>query len=157
MANVWRLIAHHENATDVVAHIRRTEQIYIGWGEIGDLRQNPHHSVREITQTIRHHYPTLNNAHLGGPCVWRFAYEILRLHLVIVSTRKGPALTLEVAGSYQWDRNDEAPPLTGNYFHHRAARVTDLDSNILLRQAGGMAAGENSRWTLFRCANPVVP
>ena len=157
MPNVWRLIAHHENAADVVGHVRRTRQIYIGWGAIGDLRQNPYHSAQEITQAIRHHYPTLNNAHLGGPSMWRFAYEMQPQDLVIVSTRKGPALTLEVAGPYQWDRSDETLPLTGNYFHHRAAHVTDLDSNTLLRQAGGMAAGENVRWTLFRCANPVVP
>lgn len=157
MPNVWRLIAHHENAAEVVDYIRRTGQIYIGWGEIGDLQQNPYHSVREITQAIRQHYPTLNNAHLGGPSLWRFAYEMQPHDLVILSTKKGPALSVEVTDHYDWDRDDDTPPLTGNYFHHRAVHVTDLNANILLRQAGGMAAGENVRWTLFRCANPVTP
>jgi len=34
MPNVWRLIAHHEKAADVVDHIRRIGQIYIGWGKL---------------------------------------------------------------------------------------------------------------------------
>ena len=156
MPTVWRLMAHHEHPTAVADRARTEGRLWIGWGEIGDVSQNPYHSARDIAQAIRHHYPQLNNAHLGGPSVWRFFHDMQLADLVVVSTRKGPALTMEVTGPYEWERTNDEPPLTGNYFHHRAAQITDLDPNILFRQAGGIAVGENRRWTLFRCANPVT-
>lgn len=157
MPTIWRLIAHHEHSLAVADRVRTEGQIWIGWGAIGDLRQQPYHSASDIGQAIRRDYFPSGNSGLGGPSVWHFFHDMQPDDLVIVSTKRGRALTMEVTGHYKWDQTTGEPPLTGEYFHHRAARLTDIDPNILYRQAGGLAPGESIRWTLFRCANPVNP
>ena len=157
MANVWRLIAHHGDLSGVVAVIRKIGQIRIGWGDIGDLSQSPYNSARGISQAIRHVYLGLTNFRSGGASLWRFYHEMQISDLVLVSSKKGKQPTVEVTGPYQWHATQGPAPLKPGYQHHRTVRLTGLDPNSVFAQAGGMAVGENSRWALFRCANPAIP
>ena len=72
-------------------------------------------------------------------------------------SKQGKQLTVEIIGSYQWRPDPPPTPLTPDYQHYRTVRLTGLDPNVIFNQAGGMAVGENSRWTLFRCASQVSP
>lgn len=157
MANVWRLIAHHGDAEGVINLIRKTGQIRIGWGDTGDLRQSPYRSAREISQAIWRVYPGLTNFRFGGASLWRFYHEMQKGDLVIVSSKQGRQLVVEVAGPYQWNPASPPVPLTPDYQHFRDINLTSLNPDTMFAQAGGMAPGENSRWTLFRCANQVTP
>ncbi len=157
MANIWRLIAHHENAADVVALIRKTGQIWIGWGETGDLSQSAYRSGSDISRVLHQIDPTRTNSGFGGASLWRFYHDMQIGDLVIVSSKQGKQLTAEVTGPYQWQSTPGPAPLTSGYQHHRVVSLTSLDPGSVFAQAGGMAVGENSRWTLFRCANSIVP
>ena len=158
MSNVWRLIAHHENSVDVVPLIRREGRVWMGWHEAGDLRVNPYGSPKEITRTLQHELPTRSSSNCanGGVCLWRFYHDMQPGDLVIVSSKRGRELVVEVVGPYEW-LPEPGPPLTPDYRHSRRVRLTGLDPDTLLAQAGGMAAGENVRWTLFRCAGLITP
>jgi len=157
VANVWRLIAHHDDPVGVVNLIRKTGQIRIGWGDVGDLSRSSYCSAREISQAIWHVYPGLTNFRFGGASLWRFYHEMQEGDLVIVSSKQGRQLTVEVTGPYQWQSAPGPAPLTPDYQHFRTVSLTNLNPDTVFAQAGGMAAGENSRWALFRCANPVIP
>lgn len=157
MANVWRLIAHHDDPAGVVALIRTTGQIRIGWGDVGDLSQSHCKSSQDVTQVVRQAYPGSTNFRSGGASLWRFYHEMQTGDLIIVSSKQGRQLTVEVTGPYQWQATPGLPPLTPDYLHFRTVNLTGLDPDSVFAQAGGMAPGENSRWTLFRCANPVTP
>ena len=157
MANVWRLIAHHVDPTGIVDVIRKTEQIRIGWGDIGDLRQSPYRSAREISRAIWEVYPGLTNFRFGGASLWRFYHEMQIGDLVIISSKQGRQLVVEVTGPYQWQAAPGPAPLTADYQHFRTVTLTGLDPDTIFAQFGGRAIGENSRWTLFRCENPVTP
>ena len=110
MANVWRLIAHHDDPAGVVALIRKTGQIRIGWVDIGELSQSPYRSAREISQAIRQVYPGLTNFRFGGASLWRFYHEMQKGDLVIVPSKQGQQLTVEVTGHYQWHSAPGLPP-----------------------------------------------
>jgi len=157
MANVWRLIAaHNSDATGVVNLIRKTGQIRIGWGDTGDLSQSPCRSARDVSHAIWVAYPGSTNFRLGGSSLWRFYHEMQIGDSVVVSSKRGKQLTVEITGPYQW-RPDPPPPLTPDYRHCRTVALAGLDPNAIFNQARGMAVGENSRWTLFRCASQVIP
>ena len=157
MANVWRLIAHHDDPAGVVNLIRKTGQIRIGWGDVGDLSRSSYCSAREISQAIWQVYPGSTNLRFGGASLWRFYHEMQKGDLVIVSSKQGRQMTVEVTGPYQWQSAPGPTPLTPDYQHFRAVALTGLDPDAVFAQAGGMAPGENSRWALFRCTNPVTP
>jgi len=157
MVNVWRLTAHHDDPAGVINLIRKTGQIRIGWGDTGDLSQSPYRSAREISQAIWRVYPGLTNFRFGGSSLWRFYHEMQKDDLVIVSSKQGRQLVVEVAGPYEWQSAPPPAPLTPDYQHYRAVRLTSLNPDAVFAQAGGMATGENSRWALFRCANLVSP
>ncbi len=157
MPSVWRLIAHHSDSAGVVDLIRKTGQIRIGWGDTGDLSQSPYRSARDVSHAIWLAYPGSTNFRLGGSSLWRFYHEMQIGDLVVVSSKQGKQLTVEIIGSYQWRPDPPPTPLTPDYQHYRTVRLTGLDPNVIFNQAGGMAVGENSRWTLFRCASQVSP
>ena len=157
MITVWRLIAHHEDPASVINLIRTTGQIRIGWGATGDLTQLSPRSAQEISREIWQVYPGLTNFRFGGSSLWRFYHEVQLGDLVIVSSKQGKQLTVEVTGPYQWQLIQPSLPLTPDYQHYRTVRLTSLDPNTVFAQAGGMAPGENSRWALFRCARPIIP
>ena len=150
--NVWRLIAHHQDPGWAITWSQRNGRIAIGWGLVGDLRQQSFASAAEISAAIRRKYPMHTNSGLGGPSLWNFYAEIQQRDLVILSSGRRRELVLEVQGDYEWTE----PSDPKEYPHQRRARVRRLDPDHLWRMAGlGPALGQNSRWTLFRCANPV--
>jgi hypothetical protein len=90
------------------------------------------------------------NAHLGGPTLWRFWKEMRDGDLVIVSDGKRRRLVMRVEGDYQWNAGK-------GYRHWRPASVVeDQDANWLWKRCGGLAQGENVRWTLALRKNGQV-
>lgn len=156
MKAVWRLIAHHEDAAGVIAQIRRTGIIWMGWGEIGDLRQANYVSGSHIGRTLSKISPERTNSGFGGASLWRFYNDIQIGDLVIVSSKQGRQVTVQVTGPYQYSQASPLPPLTEGYRHCRSVNITNIDPHELFTIAGGMANGENVRWTIFRCSNSVV-
>ena len=152
--NVWRLIAHHNEPEKAILWSQRRSQIAIGWGIIGDLRQSAPQDGTEIAAMIRQERPDLNNAHLGGPGLWRFYSEMAIGDLVILSDGKRRRAVMCVTGDYEWTDAPQ-PGLPGMYFHQRSVRRAEDDPNDLWERSGaGPARGESIRWTLVRCAKP---
>lgn len=152
--NVWRLIAHHQNPEWAITWSRQNERIAVGWGRVGDLRQQVYRSAAEIGAAIRREYPGLPNSGLGGPSLWSFYAEMKPGELVILGYKGRRAAVFEVQGGYEYNPTD--PSCWYPYPHQRRARVRNLDAEQLWHTAGARAAaGQSSRWTLFRCAEPV--
>lgn len=151
---VWRLIAHHKDAEWAITWSRQNERIAVGWGRIGDIRQQGYRSAAEIGAAIRREYPGLGNSGLGGPSLWNFYAEMDLGDLVILGYKGRRAAVFEVQGNYEYRATD--PSYWYPYPHQRRARVRHLDPERLWYAAGaGAAAGQSSRWTLLRCAEPV--
>jgi hypothetical protein len=147
----WRLIAHHNDPEPQLQAFRNLGCIAIGWGAVGDLRLTCPANAAAITQMVRNAYPTLDNAHLGGPSLWRFFDEMQVEDLVIVSDGQRRRAVMRVTGPYIFTGQVQAAQV-GGYPHRRTAVPVALDPDQLWAQCGAdVAPGENVRWTLARC------
>ncbi len=154
--NVWRLKTHHDNPTGALAWIRKNQKIALGWGLIGDLNQRGYNSAAKVGAAMRQHYPNANNTGSGGPSVWNF-YDQLKIgDLVILSALAPRVLVVEVVGNYEFDNHNA--PVSGEYWHQRAVKVTIYDPHKLWHLAGAREAlGDNIRRPLTQCAVSVDP
>jgi len=151
--NIWRLIAHHERPAEMAEWSRRQGVIAIGWGGMGDLRHQPfgdETGMKRLTADT-HASSSVSNCVNGGCSLWRLHSEMRKGDLVIVSASGWRALTMRVTGDYYFAGND---PLN-SYEHRRKAEVVEINPDHLWQLSGGMAAGENIRRTLVRCARSL--
>ncbi|EGA72292.1 HNH endonuclease [Vibrio sinaloensis DSM 21326] len=146
--NIWRLIAHHENASESIELMKDLGCIAIGWSDIGDLKQIAPNNQSEITNLIDSSYPNLDNAHLGGPSLWNLYQNVKEGDFVIVNTNGRRNCVFEVTGPYVF--NTENPIL--GYMHQRQAVLTDISAEKLWKDCSStVQAGQNIRWTLAGC------
>jgi hypothetical protein len=104
-------------------------------------------NASDISALVKRHHPDVVNAHLGGPSLWRFFDQMQPDDLVIISGDGRRQHVMRVIGQYNWDRQGVM-----DYGHWRAATSVAIDPDELWRRCGSRpAAGENIRWTLFRC------
>jgi predicted Mrr-cat superfamily restriction endonuclease len=155
--NVWRLMTHHEDTESALRWTRLNNRIAMGWGGTGDIVKQGYRSRQEISAQISSWNHISDNAGQGGACLWAFCYLMTNDDLVILSTKRGRMLVVQVTGPYEW--TEEKPDFGGDYKdyqHQRRVQITSYDANKLWHLAGGKPAkGYNPRWTLVRCANPV--
>jgi hypothetical protein len=148
----WRLIAHHYDPDAQIRAFSRLGCVAIGWSGAGNLAQIAPASAAEITPLVRAAYPQIDNAHLGGPSLWRFYDEMAIDDLVIIgdgSRRRG---IMRVTGPYTYTTAAQARAV-GDYRHRRSAVVESADPNQLWASSNySIAPQENIRWTLVRCA-----
>jgi len=113
-------------------------------GAVGDLQR--FHTPEEIRDRIREEYgAALQNAHLGGPSLWRFCYTMQVGDLVIVNDSDRPRrMVMRITGDYQF----VTATAIEDYHHQRPAEYVEQDPDALY---AGPASGENIRWTVFRC------
>ena len=150
---VWRLITHHADKDQALFWNTQNSRIAIGWGAIGDIRDEGYKSANDITSAIKTAYPNLDNSHLGGASLWDFYEEIQRGDLVILSANKPRVLVVEVDGDYEWA--DESP-FEGDYQHQRSVIIRrDLSPEEVWKKAGG-AARQNVHQTLIECERPLT-
>jgi predicted Mrr-cat superfamily restriction endonuclease len=147
--NVWRLITHHKDKDAALSWTRQNSRVAIGWGAIGDIREQGYHSAEDIRSAIRMTYPDLDNSHLGGPTLWDFYAHMQPEDLIILSANRPRVLVAEVEGDYEWVENR----LFEGYQHQRRVNVRrDLNAEDLWHKAGEAAPGQNNYQTLIRCA-----
>lgn len=151
---IWRLVAHHEQGLAAVDAMKSQGRIAIGWNDIGDLREIAAKDSRAITEAIKGAYPTLKNAHLGGPSLWAFYRSMCPGDLVIISSLSARRCVFRVTGDYFFDEEDQLC----EYSHQRAAELTDLSAEQLWHEVGARYAdGYNQRWTLVLCGAEETP
>ena len=147
---VWRLVTHHKDPERLLAWAKSEGRIAVGWNGLGDLRD--YGSEEEIRRAVRE---TGNrNWPFSGRQLLGFRDEMNVSDLVILSAGGVRRAVMQVKGGY-----DHAGPLDGDdraYSHQRRATLTDLNADEAWRAAGGLADGQNVRWTLVRCARQVT-
>lgn len=150
---VWRLIAHHEAAALAIKRSKAASRVAIGWGKIGDLEH--YSAAAEIGGAIRSIYPELNNSGFGGPGLFRFARQMQKGDLVLVSDGLRRREVAEITGDYEF-RKDWVPVPGGDYWHQRPVRFWSSPSpNEIWKACGaGVADGENIRWSIVRVSQP---
>lgn len=156
--NVWRLMTHHEDTEAALRWTRLNNRIAMGWGRTGDIVKEDFRSPQTISARISSMNHISQNAGQGGVCLWNFAYEMRENDLVILATKRGRVLVVQVTGPYEW--TEEKPHFGGDYKdyqHQRRVKITDYDANKLWHRAGGTASGQSQRWTLICCAKTVEP
>lgn len=149
---VWRLIAHHDHPGPQIEAFRRLGCIAIGWSDVGDLREIDPRDAAAITRRVHAEYEDLKNAHLGGPSLWRFYAKMAVDDLVIVGDGRRRRTVMRVTGPYVYTTAAQARAVR-EYQHRRSAVLDSSDPNALWAACGSrLAAQENIRWTLARCA-----
>lgn len=149
-ANVWRLVAHHEQGEEALAEMLAQNILAVGWSDVGDLRKLEPASAKEISESIPNAYPDLANAQLGGPSLWNLFRLVKPGDLVIVTIRSSRKCVFEVTGEYRFAEGDGVL----GYRHLRPATVTSLDADELWQAVGAdVAIGQNIRWTLACCTH----
>jgi predicted Mrr-cat superfamily restriction endonuclease len=152
---VWRMITHHGDPERLLAWMRDSNQVALGWNRIGEASK--YDSPKEITQAIQRAYPGLANSGPGGVQLWNFLHVVELGDLVILSTGARRAMVMEVTGPYRFaEEHHEDDRL---YTHRRDARPVAIDADRLWRSAGGstLAPGNNIRWAFVRCSGKVSP
>lgn len=146
--NIWRLIAHHQNALESIELMKDVGCIAIGWSDIGDLSEINPGNQAEITNLINMKYPELGNAHLGGPSLWHLYRKMGIGDFVIVNAHSRRNCVFEISGDYFFNMNE---PILG-YMHQRSAILTEIDAEKLWQECGAnVQKGQNIRWTLASC------
>lgn len=152
---LWKVIAHHDDPASAINRAVADGVIAVGWGRIGDLRQDPPTDSSAVTQRIRSVYPDHANAHLGGPSLWNLYAGMSVGDLVILRGGGETGRVLEITGDYRWVSPCDA---IGDYQHQRRAVATDDDPEELWVHAGReVAPGDNARWPVARCEGTVAP
>lgn len=148
--NIWRLIPHHEQPVKFAEWSRRKGVLAIGWGQMGDLRQQRFHSEAEMKRLVAdtHDYST-NSKVNGGFSLWRFYHEMQIGDLVIISASGSRKQTMRVTGDYYFVNLGDDP--SHDYEHRRKAEVVPIDPNRLWQAANRVAPGEGVYSTLVRC------
>lgn len=150
--NVWRLIAHHEYPRQEADYYLREKMFAIGWSGTEDLRQHSFQNAKELTSLVAATHPfSVSSCVNGGRSLWHLHSGVQNGDLVIVSAHGQRVVTMRVTGDYYYN-GDEEP---AHYGHRRRAEAVPIDANRLWQVSGGMAAGENIRRTLIRCAHPI--
>lgn len=149
---IWRLIAHHDDPNTQIRAFSRLGCIAIGWSGVGDLATVRPASAADITPLVRAAHSHLENAHLGGPSLWRFYEEMEIDDLVIISDGKRRRAVMRITGPYIYTTAAQAKAV-GGYRHRRAAVPDTSAPNALWASCRSrLVAHENIRWTLARCA-----
>ncbi|MGM0912759.1 MAG: HNH endonuclease [Pseudomonadota bacterium] len=146
---IWRLIAHHEDGHAALSLMKKENKIAIGWTAIGSLDSLSPRGSSTITKTIKSAYPSLDNAHLGGPSLWSFYQEMAPGDLVIVNYGNVRRCVFEVIGDYFFSEDEGVL----GYGHLRSACLTDIFAEELWSEVGRkFADNQSSRWTLALCS-----
>lgn len=147
---IWRLIAHHEKATEAVELMTNSNRIAIGWSDIGDLSKAKPRGPSDITMLISEVRADHANANMGGPSLWNLYSDMQEGDFVILSANGRRRCVFEVAGPYVFE---PGPGQILGYGHQRDAVRTDMDPDQLWESCGSaVAAGQNLRWTLSACS-----
>jgi len=134
---------------------KNTGRLAVGWGLIGNIKENRYFSPQDISAAIKKYYPELKNAGHGGASLYHFCYNVQPGDLVILSTGQKRSLVMEVEGGYEFNSASKKPPI-GDYHHQRKASVMPIDADKLWQVAGGAPiAGHNIRWTFLKCLKPI--
>lgn len=151
---IWRLIAHHEDATGAVEEMKHRNRIAIGWSRAGDLSKSDVSGPSDIAALIsRTHHP-IENAHLGGPSLWNLYHHMQEGDLVILNANGRRVCVFEIVGPYIFEPG--AGQIMG-YAHQRPACLTTIDPEDLWDSSGSsVAEGQNIRWTLAGCSEPIT-
>ena len=155
-ANVWRLIAHHEDRDAAIRWSLQNEKLAIGWGAIGNIGAGSLNSAVDIRDAIRETYPQKSNATNGGFSLWDF-YSAMKIGDRVILRGIKSSCVVEVVGDYLFDKQNAPIPRQGSeYFHQRDMKLTGLDPDVLWEESGKMAPGNGSIYrTLVRCAKPI--
>ena len=145
-------MTHHEHPEEEANWSQREGVLAVGWGNTGNLSQQPFQTESDLKKLVAEAYPTLRNWATGGRSLWRFYTDMKPGDLVIISARGRRAATLRVTGDYYFV-SDASPE---HYEHRRRAEVVRIDPNQLWQVAGKGAAGEGIYSTLIRCARPIT-
>lgn len=158
--NVWRLITHHSDRQGALAWTKQNGRIALGWGVIGDLREQGFGSADDIRDAIRQAYrdgrhPTQNSGN-GGPSLWDFYRTMQPDDLVILSAKLARELVVQVEGPYEWREDVPLPEIYKHYNYQRRVRIACLDPEAVWRAGGGgYVAGASVYRTLIRLARPI--
>lgn len=146
---IWRLIAHHEDATGAIRAMKHRNRIAIGWNETGDLRTSGVSGASSIGTLISEALHPVENAHLGGPSLWNLYHHMQEGDLVILNANGRRECVFEVIGPYLYE---SGPAQIMGYAHQRPACLTSIDPEDLWNTSGAaVAEGQNIRWTLAAC------
>jgi predicted Mrr-cat superfamily restriction endonuclease len=153
--NVWRLITHHEDPEGMLHWAKKTGRLAIGWGHIGNIKDNGYTSPGDISTAIKEYYPELHNAGHGGGSLYHFCYIVQPGDLAILGKNGKRYLVMEVEGGYEFNSTSEKPPI-GDYYHQRKASVLPIDADTLWQVAGATPAeGHNFYWTFCKLQKPI--
>lgn len=151
---IWRLIAHHEQASAAIGKMKARNRIAIGWSDTGDLRKAKVSSSVETTALITRTHDGISGANLGGPSLWNLYHHVQKGDFVIVNAESKRKCVFEVTGDYVYESGDRQ--IIG-YAHQRPAVLTAIDPERLWKTVGAdVADGQNVRWTLAACAGTVT-
>ena len=152
--NIWRLISHHHTPAESAEWSRRHGTIAIGFGEIGDLREQSFGTEGDLKRLAVKVRPasTISQNVSGGCSLWRLYSEMKKGDLIIMSDGARRVFTMRVTGDYYFEATDP----THYYEHRRKAEVVPIDPDRLWQFSGGAAAGENIRRTLVRCGRTLT-
>lgn len=148
--NIWRLIAHHEEATKAIKLMRTTNRLAIGWSAIGNLKGK---SKDEISLAIRNKYPHINNSHTGAPSLYHFCNNMEIGDWVIVNVHGRRHSVFEITGEYKFLDNENEEKILLGYQHQRRAMPIDVNAEQLWQSVKNIFPGENQRWTLMKCSS----
>ncbi len=146
LMTIWRLIAHHYNATEAIKLMRETNRLAIGWSKIGNLEGK---SKDDISKLICEGYPELNNSRTGAPSLYHFYKNIEIGDWVIVNEYRRKHSVFEITGKYEFVSEENS--LLG-YQHQRSAVPIDVNAEQLWQSVKNIVPGENKRWTLMKCS-----
>lgn len=147
--NIWRLIAHHEDAKGALGEMKQRNRIAIGWSKIGDLRKKQISAPSDITALISVAHHPIDNFHLGGPSLWNLYKVMEEGDLFIINANSKRTCVFEIIGPYIFETG---PEQIKGYGHQRPACLTTIDPEKLWNRSGTtVAKGQNIRWTLVGC------
>lgn len=151
---IWRLIAHHEDAAVAIEEMKHRNRIAIGWSRTGDLSKSGVSKPSDISALISQTHHPIENSHLGGPSLWNLYHHMQEGDLVIVNANGKRVCVFEVLGPYIYEAG---PAQIMDYAHQRSACLTSINPEDLWDSSGSsIAEGQNIRWTLAACSEPIT-
>ncbi|ELA9391958.1 HNH endonuclease [Vibrio parahaemolyticus] len=144
---IWRLVAHHEEAEKALEQMVNSGRIAIGWSDLDDLSEWQPSNSREISSKLREIRPIVTNSGAAGVCLWRFFKGMEIGDQVIVSANKKRRYVFEVTSPYFYDSENT---IIG-YAHQREVTLTMINPDALWHATSGVADGESVQWALAKC------